>query len=982
MAAVGPPPPSTPHAEPTGSQSGVHSSHANTTSPITIDWNAFRLEQAIVSELADDVFTDVSGFLEAMFPVSDDLLDTVWAQVSKRKGLYDASEEQWRSYPVKPPKHEKDLYEPFVTLVESISKCIPAEERNEVGWHDCHDRTPLSFDPSASKVRPDIVATLGDGVRLESKQPKKKDAEVRIPWSRILVPIEMKKRYYHGRVDGDCPALLQLLKYMRMIFHEAVDRSFVLGIVVAHASVSVYVADRTGVLGSRIFNIHEDPRDFIRVVVGICTMSPAQLGWDTSMTVLKEKERYTRAFLRGWKPKLSYQIPLNTTKEDHYWVVDMPKPKEGAEYGVMEEEATERFVLFRALNLQRGQVIRGRATRIWKAWLFDELVLSPHERKVFILKDSWRDDDRRLEGEFYERIGRVPGVAAMYSYGVVEVDGEADTVASRSRRGLSIHAKPRAINELQRELRAQMIPTSTPDKSWGSTPDYTIFADILPFMNVTARTPRGKTHSRLVLETYGWPLKMALSPLEIVQAMQDVVAGHQAALEQGVVHRDLSEGNVLITGSKEVGKRAVIIDFDYAKMLEDATLAQDLISGTRPFISGEILGKTMYFKVYDVDDDGEKKKPILVVIPVHRFHHDLESVFWILFWMCLCRSGPAVRRAELFDRPEGDDVGCLGTYIRLFTAIDDDQLAYNKGQIIKYRMEFEEAVTAVSAWCRPLKSLLRQLSKILREHYENNEFPVAETYRAFMSALQESEQLLLAKATDEEKETPAYRAEVDRRIADRTDWELPLRKLPEPEVILEANEALAHPSDEASRSAAGNRPGDSREEPPKRRGLVAKLKALRLSAGPPSPTSSDSAGSGHTATGKQGPQSSSTQPTATNPAATKPQATKAPSTKAPTTKRVSKKAQAAKVTQPMNILTRAMQRAASAVPGSSRGQTLSQGASDTAPKKAGPSRSTARTQDGSEARGVTATRGTKAVTIKATGTPGMRTRRKAREEDD
>ena len=66
--------------------------------------------------------------------------------------------------------------------------------------------------------------------------------------------------------------------------------------------------------------------------------------------------------------------------------------------------------------------------------------------QIFIMKDAWRDDERRVEGEFYQRIGPIPGVAAMHSYGVVYVEGEADTVASRARRDLSVHAKPRIIN--------------------------------------------------------------------------------------------------------------------------------------------------------------------------------------------------------------------------------------------------------------------------------------------------------------------------------------------------------------------------------------------------------------------------------------------------------------------------------------------------------------------------------------------------------
>ena len=122
------------------------------------------------------------------------------------------------------------------------------------------------------------------------------------------------------------------------------------------------------------------------------------------MAVIKERERYTAASLRRWQPRLSYQVSFNTEKEDHYWVVSMPKPKVEAEYGIMQEETTEQFVLFKAMNLQRGQVSRGGATRIWKVWQFENLLLPPEKRQVrlclspiqrsltcgqvFILKDS------------------------------------------------------------------------------------------------------------------------------------------------------------------------------------------------------------------------------------------------------------------------------------------------------------------------------------------------------------------------------------------------------------------------------------------------------------------------------------------------------------------------------------------------------------------------------------------------------------------
>ena len=95
-------------------------------------------------------------------------------------------------------------------------------------------------------------------------------------------------------------------------------------------------------------------------------------------------------------------------------------------------------------------------------------------------------------------------------------------------------------------MKAQAIPTSATEKPWGGTTDHAMFNDVLPVMDDDApRASRGKTHSastegqvltdvkwfkkkthsRLVRESYGRSLKMALTPLEIVQAMKDAVAG-------------------------------------------------------------------------------------------------------------------------------------------------------------------------------------------------------------------------------------------------------------------------------------------------------------------------------------------------------------------------------------------------------------------------------------------------------------------------
>lgn len=45
--------------------------------------------------------------------------------------------------------------------------------------------------------------------------------------------------------------------------------------------------------------------------------------------------------------------------------------------------AQERFVLYTALSLARAEVLRGRATRIWLAWKFEDMEKDQKDRKVF-----------------------------------------------------------------------------------------------------------------------------------------------------------------------------------------------------------------------------------------------------------------------------------------------------------------------------------------------------------------------------------------------------------------------------------------------------------------------------------------------------------------------------------------------------------------------------------------------------------------------
>jgi serine/threonine protein kinase len=92
-------------------------------------------------------------------------------------------------------------------------------------------------------------------------------------------------------------------------------------------------------------------------------------------------------------------------------------------------------------------------------------------------------------------------------------------------------------------------------------------------------------------------------------------------LNSGVLHRDISIGNILLTEKEDDG---FLIDYDLAVELEsNEPSGAPSKTGTKVFMAIGAL-------------NGEH----------HNFMHDLESFFWVLFWICIYWDGPNKRRQK------------------------------------------------------------------------------------------------------------------------------------------------------------------------------------------------------------------------------------------------------------------------------------------------------------------------------------------------
>ncbi|KAF8478768.1 hypothetical protein JB92DRAFT_3133895 [Gautieria morchelliformis] len=129
-----------------------------------------------------------------------------------------------------------------------------------------------------------------------------------------------------------------------------------------------------------------------------------------------------------------------------------------------------------------------------------------------------------------------------------------------------------------------------------------------------------RVHTCIVLRTYGKRLELFETRQELLFAFRDAVLAHRELHEvAGILHRDISMGNILINSGGTEGNRGILIDFDHAIRVGDTSLHSTKRKiGTWRFMSRNIL---------------EGKNP-------HTYIDDLESFYFVLCWILMVYSGP------------------------------------------------------------------------------------------------------------------------------------------------------------------------------------------------------------------------------------------------------------------------------------------------------------------------------------------------------
>ncbi|KAJ2911667.1 hypothetical protein MD484_g8751, partial [Candolleomyces efflorescens] len=424
---------------------------------------------------------------------------------------------RWHNIPTSPTL-ASELCVPICQIVNSIIQFLSPKGRDTreaiVGVALCERKPP----PAAAEEKTPVpsIITLGDSRGSSSFLADvstfictKLDAESSDLWSHLA----------------------QMSEYAKDLFTHQPNRTFVRSLLVTEPQAQFFHFDRSGVQHTPLFDIHNDPDTFVRLVIGLSSTEPKLLGFDESIR--------WRTDSKGLRTSGTLStVGCDNTISIYNLIVDEPP-------------------------LVRRR-LRGRGTTCW--------AVKNDQGERFVVKDYWVTDGQMREFELLGEVKGLPGVCQMVSY-------QDNRVQTKDFRG-----------------------------------DLTTLG-CTAFQN--------RTSIRIVMKAYGATIESFKSIEQLLGALRDAIAAHQALLSRNIIHRDISPNNILLgPDNANEGERGTIIDLDVA--LKSAGTSSktviDVNTGTLMFQSRMVL---------------RSYKLIPAFIPLYTYLDDLESFFWVFAYLVL-----------------------------------------------------------------------------------------------------------------------------------------------------------------------------------------------------------------------------------------------------------------------------------------------------------------------------------------------------------
>ncbi|KAL1661929.1 hypothetical protein GGF50DRAFT_129122 [Schizophyllum commune] len=497
--------------------------------------------------IPDSRFVTRKDFLDTLLPVDAHVLNAVYQRATDQ--LFDKERGQWAFFPPEEEGFERgNLNEPFVkianyiaTTAREMAQITPENEGVvcEAAWMDCLAQPPAYLDkdtapglslPGCALVMPVMVPLLDDPTVPADKKEK-------LWWMQLIAPVASKSY----SIQTDESLVRQLLKYLRSIMAEQKDRRFVFGFTLSRSRVSVWLHDRSGAVGMDApIDIHKDPKAFVQVISALAILPAHRLGFDATMKLAREPLPPIHTY------RLSAQGPDSFSAElyrknagELHWVIKMK---------------SDTFMTMKALRDVSTDAVVGASSMVWAAIRYEDRYLDADKRTLFVVKQLWQHDEQANEGAIYEYLGDLSStssspdpslryIGSMECYETVEIGGEVDSTDALIQRGLPTVPPPPDDSPARKRMRRLNEAADSGWMSFKADPQqlarYYAGEQVNPLIK--------RTRKRLVMNVLGCSIKYFASLRELLTLMLQGVRGHRFAYNNGVLQRDISSANLLIT---------------------------------------------------------------------------------------------------------------------------------------------------------------------------------------------------------------------------------------------------------------------------------------------------------------------------------------------------------------------------------------------------------------------------------------------------
>ncbi|EPS95918.1 hypothetical protein FOMPIDRAFT_1100799, partial [Fomitopsis schrenkii] len=320
--------------------------------------------------------------------------------------------------------------------------------------------------------------------------------------------------------------------------------------------------------------------------------------------------------------------------------------------------SSTRVLLYRIRSLNPR--LFSRATVVWEGY-------EDGTWKRLAVKDAWRQVARDREDAFYDQIRE----------------------SMQDRGELFGLARMKCGDDLGAREAAKLVPCEDGSCPWPAPYEFYHRTVCRGPPDAAGRSDESeyneRSHMRLVFETVGRPLSQFKSTKELIRGFRDAIYGHRQAYRAGIIHRDISENNVMLSDDLMSFFVGFLLDFYYGfnwkELLKRAGWEVTEESWKRMKLK-ERTG-TLYFMAVE----------ILKTHVTHDARHDLESFFWLLLWVVL-------RYTATTCSPPNEP------YLSVFGQPTDLQSAFAKSAFLTDEMYWEVKDN------KPLTTLIRKYKQI------------------------------------------------------------------------------------------------------------------------------------------------------------------------------------------------------------------------------------------------------------------------------